>query len=131
VFHLLRSERWARALLHHLPQKARSTDVSISRCLRVHPRFHARYHAKARTYFYRIHTAHNPPSVFEQDRMWHCKLKPPQFLDFERMKVCCCSSLDGYSRRNAETSPYLIFFLNVVTSQHSAPFLSSSLKCMT
>lgn len=84
------------------PQKARNTDVSISRCLRVHPRFHARYHAKARTYFYRIHTAHNPPSIFEQDRMWHCKLKPPQFLDLERMKVDAHPSMDN-PRCNAAT----------------------------
>jgi hypothetical protein len=91
--------------------------VSIARCLRVHPRFHARHHAKARTYYYRIHTGFHPPSIFEQDRMWHCKLKHPQQLDVPRMQVRASRLAQPLTAETNRRRPCMLLLMALYTSR--------------
>jgi tRNA pseudouridine38-40 synthase len=61
----MKPEHWVRALNSHLPR-----SVRVMQCAMAEPRFHARFHAVAKTYLYRIHRGDVLPPL-EVDRAWH------------------------------------------------------------
>ena len=64
-------------LRRYLPE-----DIGIYSCQEVHPRFHARLNAKAKTYRYRIWNS-SYPCVFDRKYLWRF----PEELNLDAMKI--------------------------------------------